>query len=448
MTSRTTPVLAAAILLAGTITAAAQTPQQQSRPERPYRGLYASGTDEAAHVLSVSGSAGGGYDTSASRAASESGLLTPGNPEGSGGSFYNQLSGGLTYSGRMDRFSAGAALSTSARLYSQSDLPITASHAASGGLSTGLWHNASLSTGVSVGFQSTRGFSPFAELADPTLGQVNALNLDYGTGRRNNYSYGANVGFTQQLSRRSSLSAGYDQQINDFSDSDSDNQRRHTGSFRFTRSLTRYLGLRLGYSYTTSHYGGSTERQWENHNLDTGVDYSRDLSLTRRTRLSFSSGGTAVRQGNSTRYDVIGSARLNREIARTWNADLSYQRSVGFLGSLREPAFYDSINSGINGMISRRLSFHAGASGTRGMIGVTDTPGNGFWAWTASTGLNTALSRHLSLGVSYTFYRYNFEANAAQATGLLSETNRHSVSANLSVWAPLLQRGRRPSASR
>ena len=35
---------------------------RSARPERPYRGLFASGTAGSAQTLSVSGSAGGGYD--------------------------------------------------------------------------------------------------------------------------------------------------------------------------------------------------------------------------------------------------------------------------------------------------------------------------------------------------------------------------------------------------
>src|SRR6185369_5286025 len=97
------------------------------------------------------------------------------------------------------------------------------------------------------------------------------------------------------------------------------------------------------------------------HNLDTGVDYSRDLSLTRRTKLLFTSGATIVRQDTLTRYEVIGSARLSREIGRTWQADATFQRNVGFLDSVREPTFYNGINFSVGGLITRRLSFRSNA---------------------------------------------------------------------------------------
>jgi len=219
-----------------------------------------------------------------------------------------------------------------------------------------------------------------------------------------------------------------------------------TGSFRFTRSLSRDLSLRLGYGYTEARYLANTN--YQSHNLDTGVDYSRDLSLTRRTKLSFSTGAAVVRQNQTTRYEAIGSARLGREIGRTWNADLTYQRNVGFLDSVREPTFYDALSAGIGGLITRKVSFRSSVGTTRGVIGITTQPGNGFNAWTGGAGINVALTRNLALGVNYTLYHYNFEENAVLLTGFRPQANRHSVSVTLNAWAPVFQHGKRPHASR
>src|SRR3954466_13401997 len=104
-------LLASIAVLFGAVTASAQSLTPESRPERPYRGVYASGTDEATQVLTVSGSAAGGDDTSAPTAATEAGVIGATNPASPKGSVYSQYSGSLSYSAHLNRLSAGASLS-------------------------------------------------------------------------------------------------------------------------------------------------------------------------------------------------------------------------------------------------------------------------------------------------------------------------------------------------
>jgi hypothetical protein len=447
MARRSVSLIAGSAVLFGALTASAQSPAPESRPERPYRGVYASGTDQAAQVLTVNGSVAAGYDSSATLGARDAGLEGLGvNPGRDEGSIYNSYSAGLSYNARLDRFAAGASLSSSARQYPQLDVSTITSHAVSSGLTASLTKNTTVTAGAAATYQSRRGFSPFVELGDPSPGQVDAPSADYGTVPTNYYTYSTSAGLTQQLSRRSSLTLNYERQIGEHNSGFGD-LTRQSGSFRFTRSLSRYLSLRLGYGYTEARYqlAGAS---YQNHNLDTGVDYSRDLSLTRRTRLSFSSGATAVQQDNINRYDVIGSARLSREIGRTWSAQLTYQRNVGYNDFVREPLFYDGLNVGIGGLINRRLSFQSGVGATRGVVGVVTQPSDGFYAVTGSAGVNAALTRHLALGLNYTFYHYSFEQAAALTTGLLPLINRHSVNVTLNVWAPVFQHGKRRNASR
>jgi hypothetical protein len=226
-----------------------------------------------------------------------------------------------------------------------------------------------------------------------------------------------------------------------------DSMSDSTGSFRFTRGLSRNLRLRLGYGYTDAHYG-IAQRQYHTHNLDTGVDYGRSLSLSRRTKLTFSTGATAIQQSQETRFDVIGAATLNREIGRTWNASLAYSRSVGYAAYILEPIFSDSISAAYGGLINRRLSFHSGAGTSRGGVGFRGGSANGFNATNAYAGLSQAVNRHFAVNVNYSFYRYNFEPGAALVTGLVPRMNRNSINVTLSAWTPIFQHGRKTNASR
>src|SRR3954469_19920450 len=117
MARRSVSLIAGSAVLLSALTASAQSLIPESRPERPYRGVYADGTDQSAHVLSVNGSAGTGYDTSATTAAAEAGVpgLGFGTPSSPRGSMYNQFSGGLSYSARFAKFGAGASVSSTLR---------------------------------------------------------------------------------------------------------------------------------------------------------------------------------------------------------------------------------------------------------------------------------------------------------------------------------------------
>jgi hypothetical protein len=439
--------VAISVVLVSAPSASAQTPQE-SRPERPYRGLYGGGTDQSQQVLSVNGSAGAGYDTNASANQSEAGLLAQPTTSADGSAF-GSLSGGLSYSGDFSSATVGASMSSSARYYADQATTLTTSHAGSAGLNLELGRKTKASGSASVSYQPFRSFVPFSALFDPALGQVVAPDQTYGGGRDSYYTYTATASLTRQLSTRASLSASYDRYLSDGSGNSGRGLNRQTGSVLFTRSLTRRLGLRLGYGYTDATFA-SDGRQYGNHNFDTGVDYSRDFSLTRRTKLAFSSGGAAVMQEGYTRYDVTGNASLTREIGRTWDAAINYQRRVGFIESLREPAFYDGVSAGLHGLINRRVSFHSDLGVIIGTVGVTPAArqAGGFDSWNASSGVNTALTRHLSLGINYSYYRYAFDSRALIASDLLPRVGRHSVVASLNAWAPVFQHGRKSNASR
>jgi len=248
MARRRVSLLTGSALLLGALTASAQSSTAESRPERPYRGVFAGGLPDAAGSLTVNGSAGTGYDTSASTAAAEAGL--PGLPPAanSKGSIYNQFSGSLSYSARLNKMlSAGAGLSSTARQYPQVDNRITTSHGASSGLSmnTNLSKRTTVNGGVSASYQTTRGFTPFVQLSEPILGQVAPPGPDFASQYGDYYTYGAQAGISRQLSRRSSLAAAYNWQTSQ-QRSGIDDLSNRGGSIRFSRSLTRDLGLHVG----------------------------------------------------------------------------------------------------------------------------------------------------------------------------------------------------------
>lgn len=466
-------MLTPAAVVCGALSASAQ--PQSARPERPYRGVYASGTDQARHLITVEGAAGSGYDTNVLLGEGQTGLVGLTTPGASTGGLYNLFGGQLTYTSALKRLDIGASLTSSLRQYPQLDLDVSTSSAASGGMTLGLGKNnrTRLSANAGLTYQTMRGFVPVSsgftswfesasasatEFESASVPQVSAPSQDFGGARASYYTLTTSAGVTQELSARSTLTAAYDRHASQFSGGYND-LTEQTGSVRFLRKLTRDVGVRLGYGYTDATY--ALGRSYQHHNIDSGIDYSRYLSRTRRTRVSFSTGAGVTQQDGATalgvttgedykQVDVTGSASLSREIGRTWIADVTYRRNSGFVEAVRAPLFYDAVGATLKGEINRRLRFESGVSGSIGHVGLR-TSGideNGYDTWTGYSSLTVGLRRNLALVANYTYYRYTFEQTAALLTGLASDVNRHSVNVTVRVWAPVLKSGRRTDATR
>ena len=239
----------------------------------------------------------------------------------------------------------------------------------------------------------------------------------------------------------------YGHHLSDFDGDDRDLETQ-SGAGRFTLGLARGLGLRLGYGYSEGRTATlASDDAIRNHTIDAGVDFSRSLSFSRRTTLTFGTGSSVIVENDRSHYQVIGNARLNREIRRTWHAALAYDRNVGFLETFSEPVFSDSASVSVGGLINRRTQFHAGTALSVGEVGLSGAD-NGYNSYTTSIGVDFGLTRHVSLAVNYSLYSYSFAGGVTLPTGLSSDMRRQSVQAQVQLWSPLFQRARRPDASR
>ena len=417
---------------------------------RPYRGLFGDETSAWTQMLSASGSASAGYDTAALSQGLE-GLPAPSLvPAGvqSEARTYSLFSGGLSYSYALDRLQVGASLSSAVRHYPQLSRFIPSGHSASVGTTFSIWPGSRFGVSQSYSAQPAMLFQPFAPVFAQPLGQVAAPDYDFIATNGRYTSYGTGAEISQDLWRSSAISASYGRQFARFSARDA-RYESQTGGTRFTQGIARGIGLRLGYGFTESRYseGAAVYRA---HNIDVGIDYNRPISLSRRTRLSLTTGTAALSDGRSTRYQITGSARLTRDIGRTWQAVLGYGRNAGFYESLRAPYFYDSADAGIGGLFGRRVSFQSSAGILLGDLqsASSDTGTGDFDTLHAGSNLSIALTRYLALAVDYAFYRSWFDTPMFVGETVTPQFHRNSVRVSLKAWAPIVQRGRRDGASR
>lgn len=448
MTARLCLAAACAVLLTSVPAAA-----QDSRPGRPYRGLFGPQERNAAQVLSVDGQIGMGYETGV--------LVEERSRDGNFGNVsffqtedtFNMFAGGISYVDHADRRDFSVALQSAARNYSR--FATVSSHQATAALTVRLGRRTALSGFGSAAYQPWGAIVYSPALSDPAFGQVVAptrqipvLNGSYRT-----YASGASV--AQQVSRRSTVTASYSRDVADFSGLGGD-YRHQEASLRYAHGITRNLGWHAGYSYSEARFS-EQPTAYRGRGLDLGVDYNRSLSLTRRTQFGFTTGFTAIDSTvalpagfEGTQYSATGAAWLNREIGRTWDAVVSYNRNVAFFESLRAPYFYDGVSVGVSGLISRRVGLRAAAGATYGDVGLTtgSRETNRFVTGVADTSLTFALSRYTAIAAQYAFYVYSLDNANAFWTSYAPEMTRHVVLLSLRAWAPIVERGRRGNATR
>jgi hypothetical protein len=265
--------------------------------------------------------------------------------------------------------------------------------------------------------------------------------------QRTAYRHSGSVAISRHLSQASQISADYAIRYVDFTDDAFNDFVYQTAGATYSRELTQHATMVLGYHYRHADYRAGGLPSPEVHNIDAGVNYSRSLSLTRRTTFGFTTGSTivnsrtfedgALTDRSRVRIRAIGSAHLERELGRTWTARLSYRRGLNFREGFDEPFYTDAASVGIGGLLSRRVQ--ASASAGVAHSNLVSGGGRGYNAVTGQAGLQYAFTRVLAAYASYYYYQYRFRGDIALDPRLASAAHRNGVRVGLSVNVPLIR---------
>ena len=418
--------------------------QQAPRPERPYRGLFASGDTGLEQHLSFNGSLGGGYDDNILADALQHTNRVGPNASGPDG-FLSNAGLGLTYSLNLDRFKLDASGHGGVRYYPSLEASSGSNQYVSsenGQIATSLrlTDATSLSANAAVSRRPQNIDDLLPPVADLRVGP-DTNDLDLPTTFDYYRRYGGSAGLTQKLSRQLTFHADYGQHWSETPDGPGFTGRRAGAGL--IAGVGRGLALRAGYQYSEGDYLHTDGRRVENHNIDAGIDYSRALSFSRRTTLSFSTGSSVVDHEGHRRYRATGAANLAHEIGRTWTASLAYFRGVRIVETWTSPLFSDVMTASLGGLINRRIQVASSAGGSIRQLGV-DSPHSGFTSYWATTNVSIALNRHLNFGVNYLYTQHRFDTDVPLPTLWPQRGERQRVSAHIGVWVPLLERTRRP----
>lgn len=432
--------------------ASAQSGQQdpQGESSRPFRGLFGSGTSPTSNrTLVLSGSVYGGWDSS---------VLAdqPGTGDTRGDSTEGTLGGGalsLAFHRRGRRVEFGLTADTSTRWYPQQQQLTSGSYSAGAGMNIALSRRTQLVLNQTVGYQPFYQLSMFPGLNDPTLGgTVVPSNLDFVVNRSSGWLYDSAVSLDRQLGRRSSLSGYYRRSASDFEANDPSAPPAfdvdfQTAGFRFTRNLNRGLALRVGYGYRTgnfvdSAFDGEVGQSAAVHEIDLGVNFARQLSFSRRTTFSFSTGSTLFETNGQRNFNVVGDANLRHQFSRNWLSAIAYNRSVGFITNFSGPVLSDNVSVSLNGLLVGQrvmLSLQGGWSGGQAGYGSNDDDqaNANFKTYTGTASLQYAFTAYLATYVQYAYFYYDFPTDALLPVG--GQFNRNSIRVGLSVSLPLLR---------
>jgi hypothetical protein len=232
------------------------------------------------------------------------------------------------------------------------------------------------------------------------------------------------------------VTVNYGYHVMDF-DEESRHQTSQSGGVHYRHGVSKNLGVKFGYERADSTFGATNDRI-ANHIIDAGLDFTKPLSLTRRTSLTFSVGPSMLDQNGSRQFRVVGDVAVSHEIGRTWAARATYHRGVGMVAGLNSAVFSDGFGAALEGLLTRRLDFAAMTSFSTGEFTQT-VAANNYNTYQASVRLRAALQQSTAVFVEYVAYRYEFDSRLGLPLGVPGSLVRQGVRTGLSLWLPLIR---------
>ena len=436
---------------------------------RPYRGLFSGlSTARTPQSLVLSGSLYGAYDDNVLAGLNESNNSANWHLQNSG--VYLGGAVGLDYaiSRSSQRVDFGAQAGGQLRYYRHEDLSsLVPDYRASADVGFRLGRSTRLRLGHQFVYSSQyRLFGVTAEFDDEEIvtGDLIVSDPALDLFRLDSVRNTSRVSLNHSIGRHTSFTVGYAFRSVDFVEDEGDPEDEgfpvddgireghlgdysvHSGQARlqYTRPLTAYASLNLGYGIRVSESRVGTGEPRVLHDIRAGISYSRALSFSRRTSLSFSTGSAITVNDDlqqpevDTRTDfrLTGDVELLHEMGRTWTARVGYFRGFVFREAFAEPYFTDGVHAGLGGLITRRLSFSAvatwnlsqlqrrGQTGHRGMIATAQS--------------TYALNSFLALFADYVYYEYKFQEDVPLDPRFPRLLDRQGVRVGITTSIPLI----------
>jgi hypothetical protein len=412
---------------------------------RPYRGLFGGPTDPTApKSLVFTASIYAAYDDNIFANDNTSSV---GNTALQRRGYYSGAQAGLDYSMEGTRGSFGASGGSQVRYYQDSS-DFVPSYYSTVRVATRFGQNTSVSAGYRLVYAPSFQMGLFENpTGTDNLDAPVDLDLFPDLFSDSAFRHSANLSITQKLGRRSSLSAGYVMTRLSVVHDASRDFRSEGASAGYQYQATAHLGVHLGYGYRTAHYAAGAHASPKAQDINAGVDYSRALSLSRRTFLTFATGSTILADDRisvpdsslRSRFRLTGSAELRHEMGRTWIADLAYHRGLIFRDNFAAPFFADGVHGTLDGFITRRVDFSALAQWTHGSLASGAGNANSYRAVAANAQIRYGLNAFLALYARYSYYQHDFNNRTALDPQLPGTFDRSGYRVGVTTYVPLIR---------
>ncbi len=433
--------------LVALLVCAAPAAAQRPRPDRPYRGLFGGNgaNPNSAQQLDLNVSLLGAYDDNVLSDRSQVGI----DPRFEQSGNYEAGTASLDYTRRTGRVTFDFSGGTTYRYYpSLRQLDGTDTFASAGVI-------VKLSSRTVVRATESASYSPFFSFGvpgavTPVPGDVAPTTPDAPLVSNAAVGLSSMASFEHRLTPRLSWTADYALQYTNYR-VQSQALETWTAGSQVGYQLSTNASARFGYHYrrSTSPFYYAQEPV-VGHDLDVGIDYSRALSFSRKTKVGFATGTSIFRSFSpsggvpgtdgvyQTHYLLNGNAYLTRQMGRSWSGRLRFERGVQFVPGFGSPFNADTVSASLDGYAGLRQRLSFGASYSNGQVGIA-LSGQNYRSYNATADYQYALSSYMALSANYTYYRYWFADAVPLPTGLNRGLNRQSVRVGLSFWLPLVR---------
>lgn len=255
---------------------------------------------------------------------------------------------------------------------------------------------------------------------------------------RNDTTEGS-AGFTSQYTKRSSLNFSGQTRQTRFVQSPERNFSSIGGRGQWKRQMSRDLAVRAGYGREELRQKiDGVDTTFRNELLDIGIDFSRAISVARRTSLSFGTETSLLSEnGGARHFRLNGSVLLERRFQRSWQAQLSARRATEFLPGFRAPVFTEHGHFALAGYLAKRLMLNINGDGGQGEVGFNDP--RKFISYGGDAKLTLAATRHLGVFTQYVYYHYQMPADPL-ALFVMPQGARQAVSVGVQTWISIVDK--------
>jgi hypothetical protein len=408
--------------------------------------------------LILNASVFGGYDDDIFARGTNPGSGGPGRPRVAGQFVGSQAS--LNYQRRFATATLMGSAATANRYVSESGDFLNTFAAASVGLQGSATARTTYVVNQSVGYRpfftpstfpapSTVGPSVGGELEGAMQEQVGGLDSpdDFTVASdRDGIRYSTNGELRRRVTARSSMQFRGQYTVASFGSQDLDavNNRRWLGSANYSYDLTRYLSARLGYGYRS--FNTQAEGAAGNHDINVGLLFNRPFRIgSGRTVFSFTTGSTVLRRerltgdsadGGRLTIRAIGSATLAHAFSTTWQGNINYVRSVGYLDGFAEPVEGDRVVASLGGLLAPALDVSMSAGYSSGAIGLRE---RNFNTTIANARIRYALHSKVALFAQYFYFQYSYADGVANNILAAPELKRQGIRAGLTLFLPVVR---------